>query len=171
MEIGLDGAPDARLPAGLDVRPYRPEDEAVLIAAMNEAFETDPIWHDVTPSNFREFSLGARGFDPELWLLAWDDDRLAGFALCYPVHGTDAALGWVETLGVRPGWRRRGLGGALLLSAFAALQARGLRRVGLGVDAENATGALRLYERAGMRQVRRSDSWALEVGAREPPAV
>jgi hypothetical protein len=29
--------------------------------------------------------------------------------------------------------------------------------VGLGVDAENVTGAVALYESVGMRQVRRSD--------------
>ena len=43
-----------------------------------------------------------------------------------------------------------GVGEALLRRAFYDLHARGLRRVGLGVDAESPTGATRLYERAGM---------------------
>jgi len=112
-----------------------------------------------TPASLREFHLRSRGFGPELFLLAFDGEELAGFALDYPVHGTDTGLGWVATLGVRAPWRRRGLGEALLHASFAALHARGLRRVGLGVDAQNVTGALRLYERVGMRQVRRSDNW------------
>jgi ribosomal protein S18 acetylase RimI-like enzyme len=69
----------------------------------------------------------------------------------------------VGTLAVRPRWRRRGLGEALLRAAFAALYERGRRRVGLGVDAENVTGALRLYERVGMRVIRQSDNWVREL--------
>ena len=74
----------------------------------------------------------------------------------------EPGLGWVGTLGVRPGWRRRGLGETLLRASFRALHERGLRRVGLGVDTENVTGALRLYERVGMRPVRRYDNWVRE---------
>jgi mycothiol synthase len=66
-------------------------------------------------------------------------------------------------LGVRPAWRRRGLGEALLREAFHAMYGRGFTRIGLGVDAENVSGAVRLYERAGMRQVRRSDTWELKT--------
>jgi len=42
---------------------------------------------------------------------------------------------------------------------FAEFARRGCTRVSLGVDAENTTGAVALYERAGMRQVRRNDTW------------
>ena len=100
---------------------------------------------------------------PVAWLLAWDGDELAGCSLNYPERVGDTELGWVGTLGVRTAWRRRGLGDALLRASIAALYERGLRRVGLGVDTENVTGALRLYERVGMYVVRRSDSWVLEL--------
>jgi ribosomal protein S18 acetylase RimI-like enzyme len=59
--------------------------------------------------------------------------------------------GEVDQLAVRAAWRRRGLGAALLVHAFHALRDRGFERVVLGVDAENTTGALGLYERVGMR--------------------
>ena len=52
---------------------------------------------------------------------------------------------------------------ALLRHSFAELYARGKRRVGLGVDAQNVTGALRLYERVGMRAVRRYGIWQKEL--------
>jgi mycothiol synthase len=160
MEIALDDRPSpAALPAGIELRSYRAEDAEPLRAAVNEAFAGDPLYHEASPEVFQEFYVRARGFDPELWLLAWDGEELAGFALDYPSRGSDDRLGWVNTLGVRPRWRRRGLGGALLRASFLALFDRGLRRVGLGVDAQNVTGALRLYERAGMRVVRRSDGW------------
>ena len=164
MEIHIDDAPQVHLPPGLELRNFRDEtDGETLRALLNEAFVEDPFWHDVSASNFREFYLRARGFDPSLWFLAWDGDRLAGFALAYPERGGDQELGWIGTLGVGTPWRRRGLGEALLRTAFHGLHAHGLRRVGLGVDAENPTGALRLYERVGMRPIRRADNWELQL--------
>jgi len=145
------------------VRRYGEGDGDALLATLNEAFADDPFWQEVTPSSFRAFYLGARGFDPALWLLAWDGDELAGLSLAYPEREADAALGWIATLGVRLPWRRQGLGEALLRLSFSDLYARGLRRVGLGVDAQNVTGALRLYERVGMRAIRRSDNWRRQV--------
>ena len=62
----------------------------------------------------------------------------------------DAEMGWVGTLGVRRPWRKRGLGLALLRHSFNEFYRRDKRKVGLGVDAQNLTGALRLYESAGM---------------------
>ena len=59
--------------------------------------------------------------------------------------------GWVGSLGVRDGWRRRGIGESLLLTSFAEFHRRGERKVALGVDVQNPTGATRLYERVGMR--------------------
>ena len=59
-------------------------------------------------------------------------------------------MGWIASVGVRQPWRRQGLGLALIHHAFGEFWRRGERKVGLGVDAENPTGATRLYERAGM---------------------
>jgi mycothiol synthase len=62
-------------------------------------------------------------------------------------------------LGVRRAWRRQGLGLALLRHAFLAFRARGMTRAALDVDAANLTGAVRLYERAGMHVAKRSDTY------------
>jgi ribosomal protein S18 acetylase RimI-like enzyme len=58
-------------------------------------------------------------------------------------------------LGVRRGWRRRGIALALLHHTFREFQQRGQKRVGLGVDATSLTGANRVYEASGMRPTRR----------------
>src|SRR5256885_6131633 len=165
MRIDLgEAAPDTSpLPSAIGVRPFTPNDEEVLRAALNEAFEGDPFFHEVTPAHFREFYLRAPGFDPSLWMLAWDGEELAGFVLAFPKRSGDAALGWVQSLGVRSPWRRLGIGEALLRAAFRRLHGRGLRAVGLGVRAENSTGAVRLYERVGMRAVSRIHSWVLDL--------
>jgi mycothiol synthase len=162
METDLLGPPPVELPDGFALTTYADEHHDALLATLNEAFAGDPFFHTIGEANFREFYLKARGFDPALWLLAWDGDELAGFVQAYGAHGSDEELGWIGSLGVRAPWRRRGLGEALLRAAFHALHERGFRRAGLGVDAENPTGALRLYERAGMHQVVRNDNWVLD---------
>jgi GNAT superfamily N-acetyltransferase len=58
--------------------------------------------------------------------------------------------GWIRQLGVRRPWRKKGIGLAILHHIFGKFYARGVTRVGLGVDAQSLTGATRLYERAGM---------------------
>ena len=165
MRLDLDDAPpeESSFPQAIEVRSFTPSDEEALRAALNEAFEGDPLFHAVSPAHFREFSLRAPGFDPSLWLLAWDGEELAGFVLAFPKRSGDLDLGWVQSLGVKPPWRQLGIGEALLRAAIRRLHARGLRAVGLGVEADNPTGALRLYERVGMRAVSRIDNWVLDV--------
>ncbi|HST18441.1 MAG TPA: GNAT family N-acetyltransferase [Gaiellaceae bacterium] len=160
MEAVLDEPIVPEPPAGIELRPYGDGDDAVVCSLINDTFAGSPGHHAVTAAKFREFYLGSRGADPSLWTLAWAADEPAGYVLAYPEHVGEPGLGWIGTLGVRAPWRRRGLGGTLLRHAFVGLYARGLRRVGLGVDVENETGAVRLYERAGMQVVRRFDNWA-----------
>ena len=52
-------------------------------------------------------------------------------------------------LGTRRGHRKIGLGRAMLLAGLHWLKAQGVDTAVLGVDAENPTGALRLYELVG----------------------
>ena len=54
---------------------------------------------------------------------------------------------------------------ALLTHAFGALHERGMRRMALGVDAENPTGATRVYERAGMRVSQHYATYSKELRA------
>jgi ribosomal protein S18 acetylase RimI-like enzyme len=155
LEVNLEERPSTELVT----RSFGAGDEEQLRLAINEVFADDPFFREHSEQEFASAYLTAPGAEPGLWLLAEDGAELAGFVLPYARRGSDATLGWVSSLGVREPWRGRGLGRGLLLAAFAALYDRGLRRVGLGVDAENSTGALTLYESAGMRQVRRSDNW------------
>ena len=165
MEVELSHlAPEAcRMPPGIELRYYESGDAEPLRAAINEVFVDDPFFVEASTSHFREFYLRARGFDSSLWLLACDREELAGFALAFAERVGEPGLGWIHSLGVKKPWRRRGLGEALLRAAFRDLHARGLRRIGLGVDAENEAGALRLYERVGMRVVRQSNKWVLRL--------
>lgn len=159
MERELDGElAQPAWPAGIVAMTPREEDLPAVYAANEEAFADHWGFEPETWEAWQAFNLAA-GEDPSLWCVAWDDDEVAGLAINRPRHGEDDALGWVGVLAVRRPWRRRGLGEALLRHAFVTFAARGKRRAGLGVDAENTTGAVALYERVGMRVVRRSDTW------------
>jgi ribosomal protein S18 acetylase RimI-like enzyme len=164
IEFGVEAPAEPVLPDGIEIRPYRhPEKEQRVYEAMQESFADHWDFHPASLANWREFSVKTRHFDPDLWLVAWDGDEVTGAALNYPQRGGDPGYGWVGMLGVRRAWRRRGVGEALLRRSFAVLHARGLRKVRLAVDAESLTGATRLYERAGMHVLRRSNTWEREL--------
>jgi mycothiol synthase len=57
---------------------------------------------------------------------------------------------------VLPAHRRRGLALTLLRHVFRHFARLGMKRVVLGVDGESPTGAVALYERAGMSVLRRN---------------
>ena len=100
--------------------------------------------------------------DPSLWLVAWDGDQVAGAAINV-IHKSECGERdiWGETddLFVRRPRRRRGLGRALLVGSLHLFKARGLTTAGLGVDAENLSGALRLYEGLRYRPYQRLASY------------
>jgi mycothiol synthase len=125
----------------------RGHDEPAVHACIEEAFSEHFRY---TPQPFAEFELelvGHERFDPELWVVAWDGDEVAG------VVGTFAYPGGAEIdiVAVRHAWRGRGIGLALLGETFVRLATRGATTAYLYVDAANETGALQLYGRAGLR--------------------
>ena len=67
--------------------------------------------------------------------------------------------GWLDSVFVRRAWRRRGLGAAIVARALVRLREAGMSEAMLGVDSDNPSGALALYERAGFEVVRRSAAY------------
>jgi len=156
MTASLDGdLPEPEWPEGISVRPFAGDEDARPAYEVQE--ETFADHEDHSPISYEDWRFWSfqEPFDPELWFLAFGDRELQGICLCRPEWDGDPSFGWVSVLGVRRLWRRHGLGLALLRHAFRELRARGKTRVGLGVDAENETGAVQLYERAGMEVARR----------------
>ena len=118
MEIGVGGALTApRWPGGIAVRTLRPgRDERPLHAADTEAFAEHYLFEARSYEEWRQSHIDRADFDPELWLIAWDGDEIAGYAAAM----TSADGGFVDDLAVRRPWRGRGLGSALLLAEFRA---------------------------------------------------
>ena len=156
MEIELDREPpQPNLPSGIRLDTLVSGNDRAVYEAMQEAFQDHWNFTPRPYDEWRSWNIEGPSFDPDLWLLAFDGDEIAGASLC--AARPDA--GWVNILGVRSRWRRRGLGQALLQESFRTLHRRGFRKVGLDVDAANPTGATRLYERAGMHVARESESY------------
>jgi mycothiol synthase len=163
MTAPLDDVVPPEWPHGIRVTTYEPHHEAAVHAAHQEAF-ADHWEHKHEPlDEWRKWLIENPAFDPTFWFVAWDGDAVAGLSLCRIHSSGDAEHGVVSLLAVRRPWRRRGLALALLRHSFADMKRRGMKKASLGVDAENTTGAVRLYERAGMEVERRYDAYRKEL--------
>ena len=148
----LDDLPHAALPDGLDLHPVKPEDHRAIFDADNEAFRDSWGHGEATEEDF--IGIFARpDLDTSLWRVAWDGTEVAGSVQVEIARMENAALGvrrgWLHRVSVRRPWRRRGLASALIVSALAGLRDAGMTEAMLGVDTENPSGALHLYESLG----------------------
>jgi mycothiol synthase len=148
MRIDLrQGCAPPAWPEGIEAREFRRgRDEAAVHAALEEAFAEHFRFVPLALDEWERHVFAHAGLDTRLWIVAWDGAEVAGACLALETP----ERGYVDDLGVRKPWRRRGLGLALLLDALARLRARGHSEAVLGVDSQNATGALAVYLRAGM---------------------
>lgn len=154
--------PEPRWPEGTILRPLDPDrDGRALYDAEVEAFAAEWDYEPLDYDAWRGRVFGRSGFDPSLVPVVWAGDDVVAFSRNYPKRNGD--WGFIGTLGVRPAWRRRGLGLALLRDSFRRFRDTGETTVALGVDVENPTGATRLYERAGMRVLWQADVWQKEL--------
>jgi mycothiol synthase len=155
-------------PTGISIRNYEhPKDTESVYRLEDDVFK-DHWGYVAEPfeTGFQRWQhrvIGRAQFDPSLWTLAMEDKEIVGIVRGRPEAEEDPNMGWVSVLGVRRPWRGRGLGLALLLHSFEEFNRQGKTRVGLGVDAENLTGATRLYEKAGMHVSREYVTYQLEL--------
>jgi ribosomal protein S18 acetylase RimI-like enzyme len=151
MEIELHEAPAApEWPQGVELRPFvTKRDEHAVFELIDTAFQDHWGYMPQRFEEWRHWAIERADFDPSLYFVAYADEQPVGCALCFA-----NPIGWVDDLGVARVGRRKGLGLALLRHAFGEFYHRGWHKAGLGVDAQNLTGATRLYQRAGMHIAR-----------------
>lgn len=164
MTIDLaDEAPPTSMPNGIALRPFDPERDArPTYEALYDAFRDH--WGEGMRS-FENWAARVSGAEAvrSFAFVAVEGTEIAGVVVGRVGTGADTEAGTIEELGVRRPWRGRGLGFALLRTAFQEFHRRGLARAVLNVDAESPTGATRLYERAGMRVEVAWDRWEKEL--------
>ncbi len=162
MGIDLEGpVPAGRAPEGIEIVGVDPHlDLPAMHAVLIEAFADDWGYHPEPFDEWADDYAGSPNYDPTMWLLARDGAEPVA-ALVAQVYGD---RGWVSEIGVLKSHRGRGIADALLRRSFAMFAERGFGRVMLNVDAENPTGATALYERVGMRIIKRWDLWERSEG-------
>jgi mycothiol synthase len=172
MERSLLGElPDApALSEGIEVRPVGPEDGPSIWRADHDAFQDHWGGFDPSEAAYRRW-IDSPEFDPGLFLVAYEGDEIAAAVLnvIYPEENEDLGIkrAWLDSVFTRRAWRRRGLAKALIVRSFHLLRERGMEIAALGVDADNPSGALGLYESVGFAVTERMTAWRrpLEAGA------
>ncbi|HXD10946.1 MAG TPA: GNAT family N-acetyltransferase [Anaerolineales bacterium] len=168
MVTDLDSQPEVPpTPEGITIRPYDPETELeavyrTVVDSFQDHFGFIAPPYEKGLADFKHNFLEDPAYDPRFWFVAHDGKEIVGISICRREDPEDSESGWVNELGVVRHWRKRGLGYTLLKHSFAAFYADGKQRAGLGVDATNLTGALRLYERAGMHVQRQFNQYEKE---------
>jgi mycothiol synthase len=156
MARRIDGElPLVELPPGYRLRSFDPElDTHTVWEVQNLAFQDHWGFSEFPLKELRHV-LEFPHFRPELWLLAVEEasSKVVGLGLngISPewIETTGRQEGSVDVLAVLREHRKRGLGSALLVQCLHTLKAGGMEWAQLGADADNLTGAVRLYERAG----------------------
>jgi mycothiol synthase len=156
------------VPAGLRLVPFDPSLDDAVRRAHNEAFVQHWGSSERDQVGWAEWFTRARAFEPAVSFLVLDGDQVAAYLLSYHWPADAAATGlrdaWIGQIGTRPPWRGRGLGSAMIGRALVAYRDAGYHRAALGVDTENVTGALRLYERHGFTVEVRRVSYVKPLG-------
>lgn len=111
-----------------EIRPYRADDRAAIIALWRDIFSDEPVWNDPDLTIDRKQSVQA-----ELFLVACSEAEVIGTVLA----GFDGVRGWVHRLAVHADHRRQGIAAALMARAEAGLKAIGCPKLNLQVRASN----------------------------------
>jgi ribosomal protein S18 acetylase RimI-like enzyme len=169
MRIDFDGPPaPPTWPEGIEIRPVTLAEHGRAISDADEEIFRDhwgfaPKTEDEAWERFKHWVENDPDTDESLWFVGFCGDEVAGVSLCWPKAEGNPEGGYIGILGVRRAWRGKGLGLALLRHSFGVFHRRGRSFAALHADAENITGALRLYTKAGMRIERSYEHFQKEL--------
>lgn len=158
----LEDIADRPLPAGLELRTIDRSLARKVWDADVEAFEDHWGGFDSSEEHLQRW-LDNPNMDLSMWVVAFDGDEVAGGIINVIDREQNAAVGvergWLQSVFTRRPWRRRGLATALIAASLRVLRDRGMTSAALGVDADNPSGALGLYEGLGFAVDSRATAW------------
>ncbi|MEN6369681.1 MAG: GNAT family N-acetyltransferase [Thermotogota bacterium] len=169
IELAEAAAATPRWPAGVTVRTANLEtDLRAIVALWLEAWRdhwgfVERPYADAFATFVAEIESRCGPIDPTLWFLAVEGVEVVGMSLCVSGLPGDPTGAYIYDLGVRPAWRKRGVALALLHHTFGEFRRRGFLAAELDVDSASLTGALRLYERAGLSVTRQELDYEREL--------
>lgn len=137
------------------------------VELFNESFVDHWNHQELTVETLKHW-LKNPHYKPELNLVAVaPDSTMAAFCVGYLNQEenvrTGRKEGWIKLLGTRRGFRKLGLGRAMLLAVMNQLKLAGVEQVKLGVDAYSLTSATQLYESVGFEPINTWLSYAKPV--------
>ena len=145
------------LPEGLEIRPATPDQYRTIYDAADEAFQ-DHWGHVPGTDSEYQWWVESPEFQPERWKIAWDNEQVAGMVLNYINDEENERFNrkrcHTEDISVRRPWRRRGLARSLLAQSLQMFKDEGMEEAALGVDTDNLSGALGLYENLGFHNIK-----------------
>jgi ribosomal protein S18 acetylase RimI-like enzyme len=165
----LADVPDVALPSDVAVRPVGPDDLRAIWEADVEAFrDHNHQLAQIGEDEWEQFLERARA-GTEWWQVAWDSHGVVGQVRTRVVPGEAERRGrrraWTEDISTRRDRRGQGVASALIAASLRQLAAAGFDEAALGVDLENPTGALAVYERLGYQVVQRHTGYRRPVGS------
>ncbi len=148
--------PAVSLPEGFTIRSVNSDqDGAAWVEMFNQTFVDHWNHHPMTVERFNYYSTLSI-YDPGLDLVAIaPDGTMVAFCSSLINAAENAQLGrrqgWVGLLGTRRGYRRLGLGRAILLEGLRRLQTAEMETALIGVDSQNPNQAYQLYDDVGFQ--------------------
>lgn len=137
--------------------PFDPSYDEPLRLAHNEVFMDHWGSSPKDEETWKVWFTGSRAFRGDVSRLVLDGDQIVAYAIGYEYVADTEATGireiYVGQVGTRRSHRGQGLARVALAALMAEAKRTGYQRASLGVDADNPTGALGLYERLGYTQV------------------
>ena len=133
-------------------RMHSPDDFREWHSAHQDSFSRHFGFSPRPAETWIDHFLKSDAADPDGRFLLREDGAVAGFVSC-SLENSHLNGGFIELLGVRHDYQRRGYGELLLRWAIAYSASRGYSDIGLSVDTGNQSGALALYERVGFTRL------------------
>ena len=165
----LEGITPPPMPEGIEVRPVSTDHFRAIWDASAEAFRDHWGEPEATQADWERFRDNPEHVERPFWMIGWDGDEVAAVVTTTVPKEENRERGrkrvWVESVSTRRRWRRRGLAKALLARSLVAAREAGFPSAGLGVDAENPTGALGLYESLGFAAERTGIAYRKPFGS------
>jgi len=152
------------LAEGIMIRNAEESEYRKVHEAMQEAFKDHWGYQESTEEEYQQWR-NHRNSQPDLWKIAWGGDEVAGMVLNFVDEAENEEYkrkrGYTETICVRRKWRGKGIAKAIIAESLRMFTAMGMEECALGVDAENSSGALKLYQHLGFEEVKDQTSIVL----------
>jgi ribosomal protein S18 acetylase RimI-like enzyme len=145
--------PESALEDGLRLVPFDISMNEALRLTHNEVFLDHWGSTPKDEESWKTWFTGSRAFRGGSSYVVLDGETIAAYVLGYEWEADTEATGvrelYIGQVGTRRSHRGRGLARAALAKVLTEATSAGYESAGLGVDADNPTGALGLYESLG----------------------